>query len=872
MGEKKIIIDPRVIQHLGRDLITSPDVAIIELIKNSMDAKSKTVNVHLFESFSKVFDANNFLIQLPPEIEGFVPGFLKSSSVLVVEDEGCGMSTTQLESGFLKIGTSIKSDKSGNGILLGEKGIGRLAAQRLGSVLIVETASDGEGFASLTYLDWNLIIKGEQIVPYERINYFPKSYTRLWIFNVNLEDILEYPSQLSFDLENEISLNRELQSAMNFLISPFKSDTASPIINVFFNDKIIDTQFPREMLTLSESTHYFKLNKINDNIVLNYGLNLKPWYIERVHRALVKAEGFARLKKPHQYYKQLLEENSQRIEQALVYTLEKDELFERLFDFNEELYPKMFNRQIKDKYKEVFIKRTHDSIDRLCEITPIVGEIYSFKQNAAIGENIIIDSVRELEGSKKDLNLKDLKLFLDDYNGIKLYRGDYRIGFLGNKESDWIKLQQTRTKGQQWFRFDLGNTVGYVSLHDPHQERIKEISSRLDISQNNVSEAFKLFINIIFNKLFYELNQKANAIIKNILDENNLLGDSLSKRVKKNSNLVQRMIKKNKEMMDNIQEVSRVLEKQVVVDDALASMPRETYDSISKVISDIKEHFKEDQEAHTEAAQLLAEADKQLKIIEVESYNNYKLMANGLITETITHELHSLSTTNTGNQVDQHFEFLKKYFNENKEVKVYNNHVHPIRNGYNVISKKMQQVGDMYSFLEKTFIKKGTYDEFVPQNVSEIVEDVYSNLIKTSRIKLKCNIDGLTWFVPKGVLIHVFYNLFSNSNYWIDIRRKRAEKDQTYILEGEDQIVIEKVADDTLLVWDTGTGVASNMQDILFEPLQSGKPFSEGRGMGLYIVKKLMNSFGGDIILLPDKNKFSNRFKFLLTIDKSEGM
>ena len=32
---RKIVIDPRVIKHLGRDLITSPEVAIIELIKNS---------------------------------------------------------------------------------------------------------------------------------------------------------------------------------------------------------------------------------------------------------------------------------------------------------------------------------------------------------------------------------------------------------------------------------------------------------------------------------------------------------------------------------------------------------------------------------------------------------------------------------------------------------------------------------------------------------------------------------------------------------------------------------------------------------------------------------------------------------------------
>lgn len=876
MGEKKIIIDPRIIQHLGRDLITSPDVAIVELIKNSIDAKSKVINLHLFECFDKVFECENFATVLPKEVLNFVPDKLRESSVLIVEDNGFGMSTNQLENGFLKIGTDIKSQKPGDGILLGEKGIGRLAAQRLGNALIVETASESEKFLSVTYLDWNEIIKGKENVPYEQISGASKSYTRLWIFNVNFEELLEYPAQISLNPENQIiGINRDLQSALNFLVSPFNSDVAPALINMYFNDRMLDISFPNEMLTLSESTHYFCLNNDKSEIELSYGLKIQPWYIERIHRALVKADAFTRLKKPHEYYKKLLDDNASRIAQVLSYNMDKEELYERIASFYEDLYPNLFDKQNKETYVKYFYEESIKIVSRLCDIAPVSGEIYSFKQNAAIGENIIIDSVKQqkIDIKVKDIDLKRLKQFLDNYNGIKLYRGNYRIGFLGNKESDWIKLQQFRTKGQQWFRFDLGNTVGYVSLNDPHQEKIQEISSRLDISQNHVSEAFKILINIVFNKLFYELNQKANGIVKVILEENGLLGEPLAKRVKKNVDLVQQMIKKNKKMMDTIQEVSQTLEKKVVIDGASASMPKTTYEFVSKVIGDMNEHFKEDQETHSEAANLLAEADEQLKIIEVESYNNYKLMANGLITETITHELHSLSTTNIDYQVDGHFESLKNYFSENKESKVYNNHVYPIKNSYSVISNKMLQIGDMYSFLEKTFIKKGTYDDFVQQNINELAEQVYSNLMKaskTSKIALKCEAKELTWFVPKGILVHVFYNLFSNSRYWIDIRRKRAEKDPAYVLNEEDQIVVEQLGEDGLIVSDTGTGVISNMQDILFEPLQSGKPFNEGRGMGLYIVKKLMNSFGGDIILLPDLNKLGNRHRFLLTTDKAE--
>lgn len=85
-----------------------------------------------------------------------------------------------------------------------------------------------------------------------------------------------------------------------------------------------------------------------------------------------------------------------------------------------------------------------------------------------------------------------------------------------------------------------------------------------------------------------------------------------------------------------------------------------------------------------------------------------------------------------------------------------------------------------------------------------------------------------------------------------------------------DKIIVEEHGVDGVIIYDTGTGVSKSMEDILFEPLQSGKPLSEGRGMGLYIVRKLLNSFGGDIELLEERNEYGNRFKFLIMRSTSE--
>ena len=61
-----------------------------------------------------------------------------------------------------------------------------------------------------------------------------------------------------------------------------------------------------------------------------------------------------------------------------------------------------------------------------------------------------------------------------------------------------------------------------------------------------------------------------------------------------------------------------------------------------------------------------------------------------------------------------------------------------------------------------------------------------------------------------------------------------------------------------------------NMEDILFQPLESGKPNNEGRGMGLYIVQQLLRSFSADIQLLDERNKYGNRYKFLIMLNVEE--
>ena len=869
---QKIQIDPRVIKHLGSDLITSSDVAITELVKNSVDAKSKTIEIHLYDSAEKI--GNGFALE---SIKGIVPEQYLKSPTCIIEDHGIGMNSHQLSAGFLHVGTSIKADS--DDITLGEKGIGRLAAQRLGPALLVETVScDDLSQISYAFIDWEQVVSSATEATCATENTVcEKSYTRLWIFGVDLNDFLDLPQQLIIVDEPSYECNKELKSSLNFLISPFDSKADKPEIKIDYNGTTVNIDFVEKMLDLSESTHYFELDRENKS--LHFGLDITPWYMERIHLAAVKSEAFKRLRQPHHFYEKLLSSQKSRIEEVLDRSFNYDELLDYYVKAYSTLIP-CPRDALKESYEEVWLDYAKKSLDNLFEIAPIKSEIYSYKQNASIGKDIIIDAVIESkkrnnhwdENDKELFSLPILKDFLDNYNGIKLYRNYYRIGFLGDKENDWIKLQQFRTKGQQWYRFDLGNTVGFVSVNDPKQQKIREISSRLDIQSGEYSDAFKLFVNIVFNQLFYELNRTADAIVKNILGQEGLLTESISKRVKKNDDAIKKMVKQNKQMLKMIETATSELSAEVISDGGKVIIPQTRFEKAASLLQDINKQAEENVAVSSQTAQLLAEANEQLKVIEVETYNNFKLMANGLITETITHELHSVSKTSVDESIPEHFDFLKEYFKANKTMPEYNRHVYPIKNGYESILSKIMSVSDLYSFLETTFIKKGTYDEFVPQEINHIVFDVYSNLMKNSTLKnleIHCNCDGMSWFAPKGVLIHVFYNLLSNSMYWIDKRRNYAQSDSKYTSEDKDSITVEPYGSNNLIVFDSGTGVLPVMQDILFSPLQSGKPKTEGRGMGLYIVKQLMNSFGGEITLLSDLNKYGNRYKFLLELGEN---
>lgn len=129
---------------IGQDLINDDNIAIIELVKNGIDAGAKSITL-------------TFLRHIDNGPQG-------QRSLIVIEDNGSGMTETDIEQKWLNIAYSEKkiAPKFSRRVLAGNKGVGRFACDRLGSHLDLYTRKAGGPIIHVK-VDWRKF-EGKQAV------------------------------------------------------------------------------------------------------------------------------------------------------------------------------------------------------------------------------------------------------------------------------------------------------------------------------------------------------------------------------------------------------------------------------------------------------------------------------------------------------------------------------------------------------------------------------------------------------------------------------------------------------------------------------------------------------------------------------------
>lgn len=168
------IADAHLIKVLGEQLIASEKVGILELIKNAYDAGASYCRVRI-EGIPSILPMgqDEYLF---PDLHG---------PVIIIEDDGSGMTRDVIENGWLRPASTIKTvvkenikkerekavvagtlgaygkiiaeirKERGGRIPLGEKGVGRFASHRLGRQLILKTKVSNLDYEYVLEVDWD---------------------------------------------------------------------------------------------------------------------------------------------------------------------------------------------------------------------------------------------------------------------------------------------------------------------------------------------------------------------------------------------------------------------------------------------------------------------------------------------------------------------------------------------------------------------------------------------------------------------------------------------------------------------------------------------------------------------------------------------
>jgi signal transduction histidine kinase len=206
----------RTILELGAELISSDAVAIYELVKNGVDAQSKngvTVEFSISIRHSDYIDLSERVEdalrlskeerwstetkkrtlgelkqQIIQKIQSTAPSIVRRNITaridetgtlaqlsddlrelyrlynwVEVRDTGCGMTIEDLVNSYLVIGTPSRrrtldeniSSAESKPTFLGEKGVGRLSAMRLGSQFVITTATVEDRYFNVLNIDWS---------------------------------------------------------------------------------------------------------------------------------------------------------------------------------------------------------------------------------------------------------------------------------------------------------------------------------------------------------------------------------------------------------------------------------------------------------------------------------------------------------------------------------------------------------------------------------------------------------------------------------------------------------------------------------------------------------------------------------------------
>lgn len=793
---------------LGRENFSNPEGAIIELVKNSYDADAKNCLVLFDIPTKKIKDSDGKEFEVP----------IREKSILYIIDNGEGMTEKVIENHWMQIGTGnkekdyISDDKRTK---TGAKGIGRFALDRLGFETEMWTLSKKakDGIGSFWKMDWNQFdesdkaisqIEAELVSTKIDLKSTIKSLTNN---NVLIEKVIR---DLTYDRGTIIKIaNLKDDWYKEEISSVFKSLEAlipPKELNIPFEVLFKHLQEPKEFGKV-ETAFYndfdYKLKASYNAETLNVDFEITRNEIDI----------------------QALKKNYSDIYKAKSFPFDLKTIENKTFSYSKSI-DKVLDWRITDSNKKL-----------LKDVGSFNFTFFYLKQRNSKKEGY----------PYKTINSKERDSTFKRFGGVKIYRDSFRVRPYGDPTNDWLRLGARATAspasaGQRigdW-RVRPESSAGIITISRKDNPLLIDKSDRGSLQENEAFETFKLIIIELINEFEVDRSKILNPLfLKNKKD-------------------------KAEQKQKEIQRMAEELANKIVSDRKKAE--EKIYGKKGKV-NDLFEEKKEEEEKKTyqdtikdtfEAIEDKRKEEENKEIVQVRS-----LASLGLVVSSFAHELKEIK--DNAIEVKELEGIFKSIVPKEKKESI------EYKDGIDIIELLDENSDKIIHWVDYalTAIKKDkrTRGKFEFSSFLKILEKSWNRVFKKKDISL--NIVDET----KGKaydfrafemdISTIFTNLINNS---IDSFNNLIEVQERTIN------ISANVKDDSIeiLYSDNGVGLDEVFEDKeeIFLPFKTAKRDRKGKeigtGLGMYLVKSVIDDNNGSIDILEPEKGFSVMISFPL--------
>lgn len=459
----------RALDLLGRQQIAGIPTAINELFKNAHDAYADHVEID----------------------------YLRKEKLLVLRDDGLGMTKSDFESRWLTLGTESKftnrkvppppkDESKQERPIMGEKGIGRLAIASIGSQVLVLTKAKRVGEKHkvvAAFINWGVFelpgLNLDQVtVPIREFKTIPSS-----------SDIEEMKDELIVSLRLLVESDDITDNEAKGLIENIQKFSVSP-------DELNDYLPGQFSFEGNKSGTHFYIAPVDE--VLNNDIDGGKDKLEatKIEKMLM---GFTNTMTPGHPAPQIqIAFRDFRGDDGTYYELlEKEEFFTpEDFELADHHFQGTFDKfgQFSGTIK-VYREKSFDHKIQWSANGYRATECGPFTLNVAYIQGTLRQSVVDSE------NWAILTAKGDKYGGLYIYRDNVRILPYGNTDYDFIDIETNRTKSASYYFFSYRRMFGVIDISKQANGNLKEKAGREGFIENKAYHQLQAILKNFFVQL-----------------------------------------------------------------------------------------------------------------------------------------------------------------------------------------------------------------------------------------------------------------------------------------------------------------------------------------------------------------------------------